>query len=479
MDSLRADQDRDLALDRAHQLARAFLETLPRRPVGPRTTFDDLVRALGGALPETGETPLRTLNLLAQGVEDGLVASAGPRYFGFVIGGSVPAALAAEWLTAAWDQNAALNTSSPAAAAVEAVAAEWIKELLGLPMGAAVGFVTGGQMANFSGLLAGRHAVLARAGWDVERLGLHGAPEVHVAIGEEAHATVLSALRMLGLGEARAHRIAADMQGRMVPEALQAALAPLDGPIIVAAQAGNVSTGAFDPLDQIAVIARAHHAWLHVDGAFGLWAATDPSRRHLLRGVAEADSWAVDAHKWLNVPYDSGIVIVRDSLDLSAAIGKSAAYLIRAAGAARDNHDFTPESSRRARGFAIWAAIRSLGRAGVSSMVSRCCDLAVRMAERLRKGGVTVLNEVVLNQVLVSFTPAHGGDPDAFTRAVVARIQAGGVMWASGTKRNGSDALRISVSNWSTTEEDIDLSADAVLAAVHDEDACAEDQGPF
>lgn len=471
MDWTQAQAEREAALDRAHDLARDFLKSLPERPVGPRATFDELVRALGGPLPESGDEPVRVVDALARAVEPGLIASAGPRYFGFVIGGSVPAALAADWLTSTWDQNAALNATSPAAAAVEAIAAEWIKDLLGLPGDAAAGFVTGCQMANFSGLLAGRHAILERAGWDVEKHGLQGAPGIHVVIGEEAHATVLSALRLLGLGEARAIRVAADAQGRMIPAALEAALAPLSGPLLVAAQAGNVSTGAFDPLDEISTIAHAKGAWLHVDGAFGLWAATDPARMHLVRGVEKADSWATDAHKWLNVPYDSGIVVVKEPSHLSAAITKSAAYLIRSQTAARDNHDFTPESSRRARGFAIWAAIRSLGRAGIGSMVGRCCDLAVRMAERLRAGGVTVLNEVVLNQVLVRFTPARGGDADAFTRAVIARIQNGGVMWASGTRRDGADALRISVSNWSTTEADIDRSADAVLAAVRAQDA--------
>ncbi len=470
MDSTRTDHDRDRALDRAHEIAHAFLKSLPDRPVGALASFEDLVRSLGGPVPENRESPERVVEALASAVEPGLIASAGPRYFGFVIGGSVPAALAADWLTAAWDQNAGLNATSPAAAAVEAVAAEWVKELLGLPKEGGVGFVSGCQMANFSGLLAGRHAVLARAGWDVEKLGLQGAPEVHVAIGEEAHATVLSALRLLGLGEARALRVPADAQGRMIPSALEAALAPLHGPILVAAQAGNVSTGSFDPLDEIATIAHAKGAWLHVDGAFGLWAAVDPARRHLLRGVAEADSWATDAHKWLNVPYDSGIVIVRDGAHLNVAITKSAAYLIRSAGGARDNHDFTPESSRRARGFAVWAALRSLGRSGISDMVSRCCSLALRIADRLRAGGVTILNDVVLNQVLVRFTPRRGGDADAFTRAVVARVQRGGVTWASGTTRHGADALRISVSNWSTTEEDIDRSADAILAAIREED---------
>lgn len=469
MASTRAESEREAALERAHRIAQDFLTSLPARPVGPRASFEELVEALGGALSETGEEPVKVIDALARAAEPGLVASAGPRYFGFVIGGSVPAALAADWLTSSWDQNAGLNATSPAAAAAEAVCAGWIKELLGLPMEAGVGFVTGCQMANFSGLLAGRHATLARAGWDVERQGLQGAPEVHVAIGEEAHATILSALRLLGLGEARALRVAADEQGRMIPKALAAAIGPLQGPILIAAQAGNVSTGAFDPFAEIAEIARAKNAWLHVDGAFGLWAATDPKRRHLLNGASEADSWATDAHKWLNVPYDSGIVVVRDRAHLNAAITKSAAYLIRSTGEARDNHDFTPESSRRARGFAIWAALRSLGRSGIAAMVSRCCTLAERMAERLREGGVTIQNDVVLNQVLARFTPSGGGDPDAFNRAVAARVQRDGVMWASGTRRRGMDALRISVSNWSTTEADIDRSADAILRAVREE----------
>lgn len=471
MDWTKTEAEREAALDRAHDLALGFLKSLSERPVGPRASFEELVEALRGPLPDAGEAPVRVIEALAKAVEPGLVASAGPRYFGFVIGGGVPAALAADWLTATWDQNAGLNATSPAAAAAEAVAADWVKELLGLPMSAGVGFVTGCQMANFSGLVAARHALLARTEWDVEKQGMHGAPEIHVLIGEEAHATILSALRLIGLGEARAIRVKADEQGRMIPAALEAALAPLSGPILVCAQAGNVSTGAFDPLDEIADLTHAKGGWLHVDGAFGLWAATDPARRHLLRGNEKADSWATDAHKWLNVPYDSGVVIVREPAHLRAAITKSAAYLIQAGNEARDGHDFTPESSRRARGFAVWAAIRSLGRSGIGAMVNRCCTLATRMAERLRAGGVTVLNDVVLNQVLVRFIPSRGGDADAFTRAVIARVQKGGATWASGTKRHGLDALRLSVSNWSTTEADIDRSANAILEAVGAEDA--------
>ncbi len=465
-----ADVARAAALDRVRELAREFLAGLPERSVGARQGFDAMVAALGAPLADKGIEPEEAVSALARAVEPGLVASAGPRYFGFVIGGSLPAAVAADWLTSAWDQNSGLTATSPAAAAASSVVAGWVKELLGLPKDGAVGFVSGCQMANFSGLAAGRHAVLARAGWDVEKKGLQGAPEVHVAIGEEAHATIVSALRMLGLGEGRAHRVAVDGQGRMRPDALEKTLAPLSGPILVAAQAGNVSTGAFDAIDEIAPIVHAKNGWLHVDGAFGLWAAAAPKRRHLTRGLALADSWATDGHKWLNVPYDSGLVIVREPENLKAALTKSGAYLIRTE-TARDNHDYTPESSQRARAFVLWATLRSLGREGVGALVERCCSLATRFAERLRAGGVVVLNDVVINQVLVRFEPPAGVEAAAFTKAVVARVQQGGVTWASGTSWHGQECLRISVSNWSTTEADIDRSAEAILAAFRSEAA--------
>jgi glutamate/tyrosine decarboxylase-like PLP-dependent enzyme len=457
-------------LERAARLAQSFLDGLPERPVGARTRFEDLLAALARPLPDGGVDPTAVVEELARLAEPGLVASAGPRYFGFVIGGSLPAALAADWLTTAWDQNAALCATSPAAAAVEQVTAGWVLELLGLPAGAGVGFVTGCQMANFSALAAARHAVLARAGWNVEENGLQGAPPVRVVVGEEAHATILSALRLLGLGSGRAYRVEADGQGRMRAECLQEALASGQGPTIVCAQAGNVNTGAFDPLDEVAEIAHRHGAWLHVDGAFGLWAAACPSRRHLTLGLEKADSWATDAHKWLNVPYDSGLAIVADPAAPCAALTKSAAYLVRAAGAERDNHDFAPESSRRARGFALYAGLRSLGRTGLADLVERCCQLAARLASQLDgREGARVLNEVVLNQVLVRFEPTNGSDADAFTRAVTAGVQRQGTCWASGTRWQGQEALRFSVSNWSTTEADIDRSAQAVLAAARDE----------
>ncbi len=451
----------------AAERAERYLDGLGERPVGARSSFAELRAALQGPLPEDGAPPEAAVARLADGVEAGLVASAGPRYFGFVIGGSVPAALAADWLTSAWDQNAGLTATSPAAMAVEDVVAGWVKELLGLPASASVGFVTGGQMANFTGLLAGRHAVLERAGWNVEEDGLIGAPPVRVLVGDEAHVTIFSALRMLGLGAKRAQKVAADEQGRMRPEALAAALGAGSGPTLVCAQAGNVSTGAFDPLDAIAAIAHRHGAWLHVDGAFGLWAAAAPSLRHLLGGVAKADSWAVDAHKWLNVPYDSGIAIVADAASHRAAFSKRADYLIPAAGGERDGHDYTPESSRRARVFPLYAALLSLGRRGVAELIESSCAQARRLADALRRDpSLRILNDVVLNQVLVRFEPPAGRDGDAFTRAVGERVRREGTLWASGTKRHGREALRLSVSNWSTSEADIDRVAAAILQAV-------------
>jgi glutamate/tyrosine decarboxylase-like PLP-dependent enzyme len=418
---------------------------------------------LGGPLPERGEDDLQVIEHLARGADPGLVGMAGPRYFGFVIGGHVPASLAADWLTSTWDQNATLYVTSPANSVVEEVAAGWVLELLGLPATASVGFTTGCSMANFTALAAARHAVLARAGWDVETQGLFGAPEIEVVIGEEAHATILSALQMLGLGRERVKRVAMDAQGRMVPEALREVLVKGSGPLIVCAQAGNVNTGSFDPLEEIVSIARERGGWLHVDGAFGLWAGAVPSLSHLVRGADKADSWATDAHKWLNVPYDSGIVIVADPEPHRAAMTISAAYLAQTEGRERDPFDWVPEFSRRARGFTVWAALRSLGRSGVGELVERCCALARRFAEKLEsEPGVEILNEVVLNQVLVRFSSPEG-DGDSLTREVIARVQADGTCWLGGTTWHGKAAMRISVSNWSTTEEDVDASVAAIL----------------
>jgi glutamate/tyrosine decarboxylase-like PLP-dependent enzyme len=464
----------DELLARTAALAERFLASLRERPVAATATRESLFTALGGALPAAGRRPVEVVESLAAAAEAGIMASAGPRYFGFVIGGSLPAALAADWLVSAWDQDAGLYACGPAAAVVEDVAAGWLLDLLGLPASASVGFVTGGQMANFTGLAAGRHAVLARAGWDVEEDGLRGAPPVNVVIGDEAHVTILTSLRLLGLGSRRAVRVPADAEGRMQTGALRRTLASLEGPTIVCAQAGNVNTGAFDPVGEISEVAHERGAWVHVDGAFGLWASAAPSRRHLARGVEQADSWATDGHKWLNVPYDSGIAIVRDPVAHKTSMTGRAAYLVQSTGAERDPQDWTPEFSRRARGFPVYAALRSLGRDGVADLVERCCRLATRMADRLRAGAgpkgldVRILNEVVLNQVLVRFE-RPGADGGAFTRAVVARVQREGTCWMAGTRWHDVDAMRISISNWSTHEEDIDRSADAILACARAE----------
>jgi glutamate/tyrosine decarboxylase-like PLP-dependent enzyme len=423
---------------------------------------------MGGPLPEQGEDPTTVIERLAEAVEPGLVASAGPRYFGFVVGANYPAAVAADWLTSAWDQNAGLYATSPAAAVAEEVAGQWLVELFGLPPGTSCGFTTGATMANFTSLAAARHGVLRAAGWEVEESGLFGAPPVNVVVGDQAHVTIFASLQMLGLGRGRVHRVEADGQGRMRLDALRETLAGLDGPTIVCVQAGNVSTGAFDPLPEIASMLADRQAWLHVDGAFGLWAAASADRRHLAAGLDRADSWTTDAHKWLNVPYDSGLVFVRDAAAHRAAMSLGAAYYVETAGAERDNFNWVAESSRRARGFAVYAVLRALGRTGVAGLIDRCCDLALRMADRLAAGnGVEILNDVVLNQVLVRFSPAGAaGGPsaaDALTRDVVARVQADGTCWLGGTTWHGRSAMRVSVSSWRTTEADIDRSAAAIL----------------
>ncbi|MBA2381481.1 MAG: aspartate aminotransferase family protein, partial [Chloroflexi bacterium] len=409
--------------------------------------------------------------------DPGVMASAGPRFFGFVIGGSLPAALAADWLTSAWDNNAGLYVIGPSASVAEEVAGGWLIDLFGLPADSSVGYSTGATMASFTALAAGRHRVLERAGWNVEEDGLIGAPDIAVVVGAEAHVTIHVSLQMLGLGRNRVFKVDADGQGRMRADALRATLAGLrDRPVIVCAQSGNVNTGAFDPLPEIvAAVRELPNAWLHVDGAFGLWAATTPALRHLTAGLADADSWTTDAHKWLNVPYDSGIVIVRDAAAHHAAMTLGAAYYVETAGGERDPYNWVAESSRRARGFPIYAALRSLGRDGLAEMIDRCSALARRMADGLRDApGVTILNDVVLNQVLVRFAPRNGGDEaatdaetDAHTRAVIAAVQAEGTCWLGGTTWHGKAAMRISVSNWSTTEAD----ADASVAAIR---RCAE-----
>jgi glutamate/tyrosine decarboxylase-like PLP-dependent enzyme len=453
-------------LRRASELAGEFLSQLPERPVGIPIAPAALRAALGADLSEDGEDAVAVVESLVEGIDPGLVASAGPRYFGFVIGGSLPVTVATEWLVSAWDQNAGLYVAAPGAAVVEEVAGGWLRDLLGIPSTASTGFVTGATMANFTGLAAARHAVLARVGYDVEAKGLFGAPPITVVVGDEAHSTVFVALRMLGLGDERVVRVPADEQGRIRARELVDALAQTDGPAIVCAQAGNVNTGAFDPIAEIAEATNHHGAWLHIDGAFGLWAAASPSLRHHVAGIERAQSWATDAHKWLNVPYDSGLVFVADRDAHRAAMALSAAYLLRGDGDAYNSYDYVPESSRRARGLAVYTALRTLGRRGVADLVERCCAHARHMAERLgAAAGVEILNEVVLNQVLVRFS-APGDDAkasDARTQSVIDAVQRDGTCWVGGTRWHGLGAMRISVSNWSTTEEDIDRSAEAIL----------------
>ena len=464
--------DRSRLLNQTAALAADFLHGLPSRPVCASATRDELLAALGGPLPARGEAPGEVVADLASAADPGIVASAGPRYFGFVIGGGLPSALAADWLTSAWDQNGFAYVMSPAAAVVEEIATGWLLEAFGLPADASVGFTTGVTMASFAGLAAGRHRILERTGWNVEEEGLAGAPEIAVVSGAEAHATIYASLQMLGLGKSRVLRVDADDQGRMRPDAIRATLARVrDRPVLVCAQAGNVNTGAFDPLTEIvAAVRELPNAWLHVDGAFGLWAAAAPSLRHLVAGVDGADSWSTDGHKWLNVPYDSGIAIVRDPEAHRTAMSHGAAYYVPGAGMERDGGSLVGESSRRARGFTIYAALRELGREGLADLIERCCRLATRMADGLRDApGVAILNDVVLNQVLVRLAPPDGADTaapdadiDAFTREVIAAVQADGTCWLGGTSWHGMAAMRISVSNWSTTEADADLSVAAI-----------------
>ena len=461
----------DAALERAAGIAREFVAGLPDRPVPPTVPLDELRRRFAGPLPEAGRDPVDVVEELAANVEGGLVASAGPRYFGFVIGGGVPAALAADWLTSAWDQNAGLYVIGPAAAVAEETAGAWLAELFGLPAGVSVGFTTGATMASFTGLAAARHALLARSGWDVERQGLFGAPEIPVVVSDESHVTIFAALQMLGMGRERVTRVATDDQGRMRADALREALAAIDRPALVCAQAGNVNTGGFDPLPAIVEAVRGNGGWLHVDGAFGLWAAADPARRHLVEGVGDADSWTTDAHKWLNVPYDSGLSFTADPAAHHAAMTLGAAYYVETTGGERDAYNWVPESSRRARGFAVWAALRQLGRSGLAEMIGRTSDHARRFAAGLEGApGTRVLNDVVLNQVLVRFEDPSGKVEagDARTDAVIAAIQADGTLWLGGTRWHGLRAMRISVSGWATSEADVDASL-AVIRRVADE----------
>jgi glutamate/tyrosine decarboxylase-like PLP-dependent enzyme len=450
-------------LGEAFEEALAYLEGLPSRRVASYIELSTLRKALGGPVPDRPMEPREVVADLVAAADPGVVASGSGRFFGFVIGGANPAALAADWLTSAWDQNAGLYVLGPAASVVEEVAGEWLAELFGLPVGMSVGYVTGAQMANFTGLAAALHEVLRRAGWDLATGGLWGAPRVRVLAGAGRHGTIDRALRFLGVGTSTIVEVDADRQGRMQPAALAAALQQGSGPAIVCAQVGNVNSGAIDPVGEICTIAHEHDAWVHVDGAFGLWAGASPRLRPLVAGVELADSWATDAHKWLNVPYDSGLIFCAHPDAHRAAMGIRAGYLMHSAGDERDALDYGPEHSRRARGFAIYAAIRALGREGIADLVERCAAFASRFAERLAAADrVEVLNDVILNQVLVRFLAADG-DHDAHTRRVIERVQHDGTCWMSGTTWQGQAAMRISVSNWSTDQADVDRAVAAIL----------------
>jgi len=446
---------RDL-LNQTAEIAARYLEMLDARGVTPTPEALARLAELNQPLQENPQNPATVIEMLDRIGSPATVGMAGRRYFGFVIGGSLPAALAANWLAGAWDQNPGLFAASPIGAVLEEVSLRWLLDVLKLPAESGGAFVTGATMANFTALAAARHAVLERAGWDVEADGLFGAPPVTVVVGDEAHPSLIKSLGMLGMGRSRVVRVPVDEQGRM----RAGEMPPLSGPAIICMQAGNVNTGAFDPAAEICARARAAGAWVHVDGAFGLWAAASPRYAHLVEGVADADSWATDAHKWLNVPYDSGLAFVRDSMALKRAMSVTAAYLPQ--GEHREPSQFTPELSRRARGVEIWAALHSLGRSGVSDLIERTCRLAGRFAVELQRGGCEILNEVVLNQVLVSFGDA------VRTKKVIERVQQDGTCWCGPTEWQGRTAMRISVSSWATRDEDVDRSVAAILRAARD-----------
>jgi len=447
-------------LRRTAEIAADILDGLDHRPVFPALSLDEIRAALGGPLPNAPAHPLEVVELLAREVDKGVVATAGPRYFGYVIGGALPAAVGADWLTTIWDQCAGLGPLGPSVAVVEEITGDWLKDVLGLPQPASFALTTGCQMAHVTGLAAARHAVLEQQGWDVRERGLAGSPPISVVVGRLRHVTVDRALRLLGIGASQLVVVPTDSKGRMEPDGVRAALAGADGPTIVCAQAGEVNTGSFDPLSDIVEIVRATDAWLHVDGAFGLWAAASPTRRHLVAGVAGADSWATDAHKWLNVPYDCGIAFCAKPPAHMASMTMKASYFEGQGEWGRDAADWTPESSRRARALTVYAALRSLGREGVADLVDRCCDLAARFADAISElPGCELLNDVVLNQVLFRF------EDDEATNEALARVQESGEAWMGGTTWDGRAAIRVSVSGWRTTEADIDRTVAAFQAA--------------
>lgn len=442
---------RDLLRETAERAIR-YLEELPERRVAPDRDAVEKLASLRVEFPAEPRPPESVVKQLDEIGSPATMAMAGPRFFGFVIGGALPATVAANWLATAWDQNSGLYNATPVTAELEQIALGWLVDILKLPPETGGAFVTGATVANFTALAAARHAVLAKAGWNVEADGLFGAPPITVVTGAEAHPTVYKSLGMLGLGRSRVVKVPVDGQGRLRVEALPS----FSGPTIICVQVGNVNTGSFDPIKEVCERAHDSGAWVHVDGAFGLWARADSSHAHLTEGIEGADSWATDAHKWLNVPYDSGIAFVRDADMLQAAMAITAEYLPTATDH-RNPSDFTPELSRRGRGVEVWAALNSLGRSGLSELIERTCRHARRFAEGLTAAGYKVLNDVVLNQVLVSF-----GEPD-ITNQVIAEVQLDGTCWCGGTVWQGQTAMRISVSSWATTEADVERSLEAML----------------
>jgi glutamate/tyrosine decarboxylase-like PLP-dependent enzyme len=464
-------------LSAALRHALAHLDGLDERGVDATATLEGLRRRIDVPLSQHGSDPALVVEDLAAAVEGGIIGSAGPRFFGFVIGGSLPAALAADWLTSAWDQNAGLYACGPAAAVVEEVAGEWLKELFGLPKTASFAFVTGCQMAHVTCLAAARHALLSRAGWDVEQDGLHGAPQIRILTSTEQHVTIPRATRLLGLGTRHIRTLPCDEDGRLRADALREALelpleSPDQRPTIVVLQAGDLNRGAFDDFETLIPLAHEYGAWVHIDGAFGLWCAASPRLRWLLNGADAADSWSTDGHKWLNVPYDCGYAFVRDPVPHHASMAVQSSYLVQGAGA-RDEVDWTPEFSRRARGFATYAALRQLGRQGVAELIDRCCDITVAFIERIAKlPGAEALCEPLVNQAMVRFLDpnpnATEGDHDRFTDDVMAAIRATGEAFFTGTRWHGVRAMRISVSNWQTSFDDVDRVVACIAQVLED-----------
>ncbi|MBN1553802.1 MAG: aspartate aminotransferase family protein [Phycisphaerae bacterium] len=447
----------DAILDEFSRIAKDYLQHINDRSVFPLPEDLEKMKRMDIPLQEDSLDPEQVIHELHELGSPATVTSAGNRYFGFVIGGALPASLGANLVAGIWDQNAGIDAASPVSCFLETLCQKWLVQLLDLPQETAAGFVTGATMANFTCLAAARHALLQKQGWNVEENGLFQAPRIKIIVGEEVHVSVLKALSMLGMGRNNVIKIPVDSQGRMKPDGIR----KISGPSIICAQVGNVNTGAFDPMEEICEIAAHMDAWVHVDGAFGLWANASSHYKHLCKGIQKADSWATDAHKWLNVPYDSGIAFVKEKQHLISAMSMNAAYIV--SGTKRQPYHYVPELSRRARGIEIWAALRSLGTKGLARLIERNCQLASVFAETLSNAGLRVLNDVALNQVLVSF-----GDSDTTKRAIQ-KIQQDGVCWCGGTEWRGITAMRISVSSWRTTEEDIEKSANAILRIVNEE----------